>query len=421
MAIPTNIIIDQPEDTASDKIGAVLWLSFAVCFLSNVFAGLISTLMSVYLPVVVRDLSGSLDAKEYSNISAIISALYIAGWTVGGLTWGFISDRIGRSRALALSAGTFGLFTIMISFATSWESVVAFRLLSGFSVGGILVITPTLLSEIWPAKSRSVMIGIDSIGFPVGIFSSGLVNFLVHDWRGAFFVGAIPIAIGVLSIWILKESESWKRSKENKTVHDKTNDRQYTDRMIKGAIIFGSMLIGLWGMFSWIPTWVQSLLNNSDGQHERSIAMMLLGGGGLTGGFISGWVSNGLGVRKAMLLCFSGCIVVSFLLFGTNATFSPVIYVELATLSLFFGISQGLLSIYIPQLFPFHIRGTYTGICFNIGRIVTALAIFFVGVLVTSLGGYSNALLTFAGIFIIGFIAVFLTKADKPMSEANNE
>ena len=139
------------------------------------------------------------------------------------------------------------------------------------------------------------------------------------------------------------------------------------------------------------------------------MAMMLLGAGGLTGGFISGWVSNSLGVRKAMMLCFAGCIVMSALLFGMNTSFSKVVYVELALLSLFFGISQGLLSIYIPQLFPVHIRGTYTGICFNIGRIVTAIAILFVGILVTALGGYSNTLLTFAAIFVAGFIAVLLT------------
>ncbi len=51
--------------------------------------------------------------------------------------------------------------------------VVTFRLLSGAAVGGILVITPMLLSEIWPERTRAVMIGIDSIGFPIGIFSSG--------------------------------------------------------------------------------------------------------------------------------------------------------------------------------------------------------------------------------------------------------
>lgn len=396
-------------EKSGERIGAYLWFAFAVCFFSNVFAGLISTLMSVYLPVVVDDLSGTVEAAGLARISAIISALYIAGWTIGGFTWGYISDRIGRARALALSVGTFGLFTLMISFAPSWEFVVAFRLLSGFSVGGILVLTPTLISEIWPARTRSVVLGIDSIGFPVGIFSSGLVTYLVNDWRGAFFVGIPPMILGVLAILTLRESDNWKNARV--AVHNDP-DAQADNRtnLVRGAIIFGSMLIGLWGMFSWIPTWVQSLLTGSTGQNERGLTMMLLGGGGLLGGFISGWVSNTLGVRRAMLLCFSGCIVMSVLLFGLNKIFSPVIYFELALLSVFFGISQGLLSIYIPQLFPYHIRGTYTGICFNIGRIFTTAAIFFVGIMVITFGGYGNTLLAFASIFVIGFAAVYLTK-----------
>lgn len=402
--IDTNIDINTQTDVSAGQIGTHLWLSFGVCFFSNVFAGLISTLMSVYLPVVVTDLSGVVN--DLPRISGIISALYIAGWTIGGLTWGFISDKIGRTKALALSVGTFGLFTLMISFAPSWEWVVAFRLLSGFSVGGILVLTPTLLSEIWPARSRSVILGIDSIGFPVGIFSSGLVTILVNNWRGAFFVGIPPMALAFLSLWMLKESDNWRASRVTDSNEKAVATSGSQANLIKGTIIFGSMLIGLWGMFSWIPTWVQSLLT-SNGQSERGITMMLLGAGGLLGGFISGWISDSLGVRKAMMVCFSGCIFMSFLLFGLNSSFNTIIYPELALLSLFFGISQGLLSIYIPQLFPYHIRGTYTGICFNIGRIFTTAAIFFVGVLVTTFGGYGNTLLAFAGIFILGFAAVY--------------
>lgn len=409
-------MIAQPlltEETDTGKAGILLWTSFAICFLCNLSAGLISTLMSVYLPVAVRDLSGEVSPDELNYISGYINSLYIAGWALGGFCWGFISDKIGRVKALSLSVGSFGFLTLMISLATSWEMVVTFRLLSGLAVGGILVITPTLLFEIWPARTRAVMIGIDSIGFPIGIFSSGLVNLLVVDWHQAFFVGALPFLLGVISLLFLKESDDW-RTAIAKDGHKRVDHAQQDlANLFRGALIFGSMLIGLWGMFSWIPTWVQSLLTNSSGQTERGISMMLLGAGGLTGGFISGWVSNSLGVRRAMMLCFGGCILMSILLFGLNITFSPIIYVELAMLSLFFGISQGLLSIYIPQLFPVRIRGTFSGICFNIGRIVTAIAIFFVGVMVTALGGYSNTLLTFAAIFVAGFITVLFTK-DKP-------
>ncbi len=58
------------------------------------------------------------------------------------------------------------------------------------------------------------------------------------------------------------------------------------------------------------------------------------------------------GCDRSMMICFSGCFVISYILFGTNSTFSNVIYGELALLSLFFGISQGLLSIYNSSIIP---------------------------------------------------------------------
>lgn len=409
MMTTTDLASSQEKD--SGKIGILLWGSFVICLFCNIAAGVISTLMSVYLPPVVQDLTGQSNPEKLGTISAYIQSLYVAGWAVGGFFWGFISDKIGRVKALSIAVGLFGLFTIMISFASSWEYVVLLRLLSGLAVGGILVITPTLLFEIWPAKSRAVIIGIDSIGFPVGIFSSGLVTVLVADWRHAFLVGLLPLTLAIVALCVLKESEHWRRTSR----FSKTEKVSRTDltNLVRGSIIFGTMLIGLWGMFSWIPTWVQSLIGSSGGQSERGIAMMLLGAGGLLGGFSSGWISNALGVRRAMMLCFSGCIVVSVMLFGLNSTFSNVIYAELAILSFFFGISQGLLSIFIPQLFPVHIRGTFTGICFNIGRIVTAIAVFFVGFLVSFFNGYGNTLLAFAGIFIIGFVAIFFSTDNK--------
>jgi MFS family permease len=402
----TGQALHPTANTGQITIG--LWFAFAVCFLGNVFSGLMSMLMPVYLPVVVRDLSGTVNPDDMNHISAYINAIYLAGWTIGGFTWGFISDRIGRARSIISALALFGVLTLLIRYAPGWEFIVALRFLSGFVVGGVLVITPTFLSEIWPAKTRSVILGIDSIGFPVGIFLSGAVNYLVSDWRSGFLAGLLPLMLAVFGLLVLEESRGWAAARE-RAAHSARFSREDRRNLFRGAVIFGSMLIGLWGMFSWIPTWVQSLLS-ADGQSERGLSMMLLGAGGLAGGFVSGWLSNALGVRRAMLTCFSGCLAMSVLLFGLNQEFSSIIYVELAVLSLFFGISQGLLSIYIPQLFPFHIRGTATGFCFNVGRIVTTASVFFVGVFVTTFGGYGNTLLAFAGIFVAGIITVYFTR-----------
>ncbi len=404
----TNLDLASAKQSSKDKIGIHLWVAFIICFLGNILGGTVSTLMSVYLPVVVKTLLGDV-GDDLNYVSAYINALYLVGWAVGGLVWGMISDSIGRSKALTLCIGCYGLFTSLIHFASSWEQVVALRLLAGFGVGGVLVISATFLSEIWPQRSRSIIIGVVSIGFPIGVFSAGLTNYIVSDWRHAFLIGFIPFTISIFSIWLLKESDQWRTSKtfsssEIKFTHDVKSN------LFKGVVIFGTMLIGLWAIFSWLPTWVHSLLTESDGQSERGLTMMLLGAGGLSGGFFSGWISNALGVRKAMMICFLGCICMSVLLFGLNNTFSEIIYIETAVLALFFGISQGLLSIYIPQLFPVNIRATATGICFNVGRLVTALAVFFVGALVVVLGGYGNTILTFSIVFVIGFVTLYFTK-----------
>lgn len=403
--------IEPAVAIASEKLTGYLWLAFFICFFSNVLGGTVSTVMSVYLPTVVNDLLGAVDAQRLNEVSAIINSVYIVGWAFGGFVWGMISDRIGRARSLTLSLVTYGAFTILTSLMTSWEMVVVLRMLAGFGVGGVMVISVTLLSEIFPQRTRSIFIGILSIGFPVGIFSSGLVSYLVADWHQGMLVGVLPLILSIICMSLLRESEKWS-DKNTIAAKDKVTlfAPEVERNLIKGSLIFGSMLIGLWAIFSWVPTWVQSLLIDSDGQRERGMSMMILGAGGLSGGFFSGWIANALGVRRSMLICFAGCLVLSFFLFKMNTVFSSVIYIEIAALSLLFGLSQGLLSMYVPELFPVAIRATATGVCFNVGRLFTAAAVFFVGALVTTLGGYGNAIFTFSLIFVVGIIMIWLTK-----------
>jgi MFS family permease len=173
------------------------------------------------------------------------------------------------------------------------------------------------------------------------------------------------------------------------------------------------MLVGLWAIFLWLPTWMQNLPANQHSNGNTALAMMIFGAGGLTGGFLSGWLLNAIGSRKSMLLCFVACSISAFLLFRTNTAFNRSIYFEILGLSLFFGASQGVLSVYIPELFPVNIRATATGFCFNIGRLFTATAVLFVGLLQSSLGGYGNALFTFSFVFVIGLIATLISPSDR--------
>jgi MFS family permease len=396
------------------KITAYHLRLFIICFLGTAFAGIVSTLMSVYLPVAVKDLLGNKDESELNTISAYINSIFLFGAAIGGLVSGVICDKAGRKTAVIFSIACYALFTLLTSFMPNWWTVVICRFFSGFGLGAILVTAPTIMTEEWPEKTKAIFIGILSIAIPVGIFSAGVIDYFISSWRQSFLVGIIPLIIAVLAGWLLKESEKWKKEKQQATQQQKNEAKLFSPEhrrdLITGSLIFGTMLIGLWAIFLWIPTWIHGLITSGDGQKERGLSMMMLGMGGLTGGFLSGWLINAIGARKSMLLCFIICSVLSFVLFKTNHSFSVAIYVEIILLALSFGASQGVLSVYIPALFPVAIRGRATGFCFNTGRFFTATAVLFVGVLVETFGGYGNSLFIFSLVFIIGLIATFFTR-----------
>jgi MFS family permease len=94
-----NAITIEMGNTRTQKSTAYLAAVFTLCFVSSVLGGSVSTLMSVYLPVVVKDLQGDVAAGQLNSISGFINALFIFGWAIGGFTWGYVSDKIGRKKA----------------------------------------------------------------------------------------------------------------------------------------------------------------------------------------------------------------------------------------------------------------------------------------------------------------------------------
>ncbi|UFH52985.1 MFS transporter [Spirosoma sp. KNUC1025] len=315
------------------------------------------------------------------------------GW--GGLGFGLIADRVGRVRALTLATALVGGFTLLSVWATSWPMLAGFRFMAGMGVGGVLVVTTIYLSEIWPEQGRPVVLGLLAMSFPVGIVLAGSLNLLFAQWRQAFWLGAVPLVMALLVMKLLPESARWKNARQT-TASDRQSlwQPQYRINVIQGSIIFSAVLIGLWAVFSWTPSWIQTLFTSDvDARQARGLTMMLFGMGGILGGALSGFIVNRFGMRRTLLCTFASCLLACWLLFGTNRTFSPIIYAETALLSLCFGISQGTLSSFIPLLFPISIRATASGFCFNIGRILTATGVFFVGSLVAVFGGLGNALL----------------------------
>lgn len=399
----------------SSKVKVNLTTAFIVCYLSIMFSGISSMLMSVYLPVAVKDLLGNVTSEKMNNVGAYINSVFIFGSMFGGFAWGFICDRIGRSKAVILSTAFYGLFTVLTAFSSSWLVVGIYRFLTGFGVGGVIVTTNILVAELWSEKKRAVALGIVSAAMPVGFIAAGAMNNLLADWHNAFLTGIVPLAVAFFSVFALAESASWKQHKNTIAGKGHFNKKLFASAhrksLVSGSIIFGAMLIGLWAVFSWAPTWIQSISGNESGAQDlRGLTMMVLAISGLTGSMISGWIANAIGLRKTMIMCFALCFVMTFVVFKLNTSVSATTFIEMGVLAFFFGISQGALSVYIPELFPTVIRAAATGFCFNIGRLFTGSVVFFIGALVIFLGGYGNAVFIFSFIFLVGLLVTYFSK-----------
>ena len=346
-------------------------LVFAGCWLGGIFDGMDSTLMHVVLPKAIGELIGTDAQAQVSQIGALITALFLVGWTLGGILIGWLGDRLGRVKSMILSILLYTLFTGLSGLAQSWEQLAFCRFITGLGIGGELVSIATFLAEVWPARSRAVAVGILITSYQAGVFIAGSLSYFLHDWRTVFFVGAVPALLVIFLRTTLKESDKWMEAREKHDSSEETVSHfeelfrpQHRRNVIVGSLAFAGLLIGYWASLSWVPTWIQSLLGaDAAGTVERSTAVMYQGVAAVIGCTLSGVLADAIGRRWTLMLAYAGCFLASALLFLTNPHFSEVIYLETALLGLFIGLGQAAMYIYLPELFPTLIRATGTGFC----------------------------------------------------------
>ncbi len=402
-----------------------LLLVFVGCWLGGVFDGMDSTLMTVVMPVAIKDLIGSSDKSAISQVGAIVTAVFLFGWTIGGMFFGLLGDKIGRVKSMIISIILYAVFTGLAGFSQDSYQLAACRFLTGLGIGGELVSITTYLAEVWPERSRAVAIGILLTSYQAGVFVAGLVTYVVADWRSVFFIGAAPAVLALFLRISLKESDSWLHSKKQLgtssteyTLVKELFSKQYRYDAIRGALIFCGLLIGYWASLSWIPTWIQSLFPTSyPATTERSVATMVQGIFAVFGCASAGYIAQRIGRRKSILFGFLGCFLASVLLFMTNETFTPIVFVECGILGYFIGLGQATVYIYLPELFPTRIRATGTGFGLNAGKVNTIIAVFMLPYTVTFFGNYQTAATIFSISYLLSAaVSFFATETNgKPL------
>ncbi len=384
-----NLQVKDPAHTAAGwftGIGKYHLMVFLGCWLGGIFDGMDSTLMSVVMPTAIGELVGSSDKAVIGPIAAYVTSIFLVGWMLGGILFGIIGDKLGRVRSMVFSILLYAIFTGLAGLAHDWHQLALCRFLTGLGIGGELVSISTFLAEVWPNRSRAIAIGVLITSYQAGVFIAGSINTIFHDWRTAFWFGAMPALLVIFMRLAMRESDRWMEAKERSLQSNEKNAHfqalfkpRHTKSLLVGGLAFGGLLIGYWASLAWIPLWVQDLLHNSGTGNERGIATMYQGVGAMLGCGLAGVLSDWIGRRSTIMISAIGCFGASALLFLTNTTFSPAIYWESSLLGLFIGLIQAVMYIYLPELFPTLIRASGTGFCLNLGRFITAIAVFYVG------------------------------------------
>lgn len=397
------------------------WKAFVFCWLAGIFAGMNTHLFTLFLPHVVGDICITTDRQIISQIGSKIVFFFLMGWALGGIIFGIIGDRWGRKKAMVMAIIWFSLFTSLTSLAQTHQQLYLWRFLTGFGIGGGLICISTFLSETWPEKTRSYALGCLITCTPIGIFLAGLICQILPYWRSAFATAGISMILAVFIHKQLKETPAWSqialRSKVNlKLMNVKEVFRSKLGRNLAvGSAIYGSMLIGNWASISWVPTWIQDLVGNDVQGDAKNYAIMYHSICAMCGAMISGFVVEKIGRLSTILGGLICVFLFSAWMFLSNDRFSSMIYMQFALVGCFLGLVQASLYIYLPELFPTHLRATSVGICLNSGRIITAVAVLFVGILVTLLGGYAQALIIMAGVYLVGAAACLFGKETKSL------
>src|SRR5262245_42098111 len=166
-------------------------------------------------------------------------ALVMSG--VGGLTFGYVADRFGRTRALMATIAIFSLASMGAATSQTVIQLLLWRALLGLGMGGEWASGAVLVSETWPAAHRNKAISIMQSGWAIAyIFAAVLAALILGRpelgagaWRWLFVAGVLP---AIFTLWIrrnVREPEAWQRRQASRDAHANPF-----------AAIFGPRLIG---------------------------------------------------------------------------------------------------------------------------------------------------------------------------------
>jgi len=393
-------------------------------------------LYALVLAHLIRDLSMS------KPTAGLLGSLTLLASAFGGMIFGVVADRLGRTVALRASILIYSIFTFFCGLSQNVFQLGLFRVFLGLGMGGEWASGAALVSEYFPSEHRGKALGFMQSFWAVGYALAALVTAVVlpaFGWRAVFFVGILP---ALLVFWIrsrVEEPQLWKkarqaeyRSKESEPSGSektpsadhpiKKNEKdqlakigpEKSSTVISGQLLRTTLAVTLmnaltmfawWGFNLWIPGYLS--LSQAQGgvglttRHMSSLVIFMQLGMWL--GYLTfGYISDSLGRKKSYVFYL---LSASLLVFLYSIARAPLLLFFLGPVVAFFGTGYfsgfGALT---AELYPTRIRATLQGITYNSGRIVSAIAPLAIGSMAQD-KGFQTAFWLVSAAFILAALS----------------
>ena len=362
-------------------------------------------LYALVLAHVMRDFGMS------KSIAGLLSMLMLLASGIGGVSFGFLADRIGRKRALMLSILTYSVCSFASGLSTGIVSLAIFRFVLGLGMGGEWNTGATLVAETWPDDLRAKAIAIVQSSWAIGFALAALVAGVVlryANWRAVFFVGILP---AIVTLWIqhrVPESEMWKEHRNLEPQRSQSPQSKISSSLAPRSqrtlqsspseffqifrspylkSTFALLLLNFFGMFGWwgLFQWIPAYLSLPVAQGGRGFGVMgttsllvVLNLFGMFPGYASfGWVADHLGRRRSFIVYTIAAAI--FVALYAQARSQAALLI-LGTVVAFFGTGffsgSGIIG---SEIFPTRLRARALGFTYNGARAMSSVAPFVIG------------------------------------------
>ena len=178
----------------------------------------------------------------------------LIGSIIGVLVAGMLSDFLGRKKTMLISALLFSISAIGCALSADFTQLVIYRMIGGFGIGIVSIVSPVYISEVSPAEVRGTMVSLYQLFITIGFLLAYLANYLIlkgtsmdEYWRPMLGAEAVPDLLFLVLIFFIPESPRWLAVRGQR----KDNSEAWAALREKGilkAVLIGSA-IAILGQF----------------------------------------------------------------------------------------------------------------------------------------------------------------------------